>query len=539
MPDALITVGGLPLLVNGDSLTTDPDCCCYYPPPPSCPPCCIRVNWGEFDNDGNLAGTEIVGEVEVGILLTMPRKFQRIICDGESLGVAFGVAAPGGEPTGGWIFYGAAFGRSSESPEATKTFDRGLIDWVGITSRTFAATLVFSECWLDSTLFLAYLTIGLDDPEWSLEIEIERCPDAPRCCDPPECDPCCFTIDPTGDSAVYFQGKVWRVSESLDGYRLLASIDTEGTAGAYCPGEGIVVEAEIIPPRWDPAKTYRAEIVFDNPWQLTAHAPAINPADGLIDDNTPPDDGGSVDFGTLDDTEYSTDLLADCADIYCETYVLGAVTINVDISEETSLSALFGFEPCSEDQSDCCCPPYCQCGCYWPLSKNFCDDAEVDPQFGELYEIGGPTQLTEFLIEITASENVFCGGTTNYCEIRRHGAGQSVHFGICQVVGSLLCPRDNGLMVDIEDTSQTCIPQNPPHGRARLLLGTSDCEPNLTVTLDFIMPNGPFSAETLDAVLTDCNQISGTGTRTIDSVTYDWTISGTIIGGRACPCEVL
>jgi hypothetical protein len=56
--------------------------------------------------------------------------------------------------------------------------------------------------------------------------------------------------------------------------------------------------------------------------------------------------------------------------------------------------------------------------------------------------------------------------------------------------------------------------------------------------MDFIMPNGPFSAEVIGAVLTNCNEISGTGTRTIDGVTYDWTISGTIVGGRACPCEV-
>jgi hypothetical protein len=535
----LITLGGLPLLVGGDSLTTDPDCCCYYyPPPPACPPCCIRINWGTFDDSGDLVGTEVVGETEISIKITVPSKFQRIVCDGESITVAFGVTPPGDEPTGGFAFYGAAWGHVSESPEATKVFDRGLIDWVEITDQEFSATLAFSKCWLDSPLFLAYLTIGLDDPEWSLEIEMERCPDSPRCCDGPDCEPCCYLVLPAVDAPVYYQGKVWQVSESASGYRLLASIDTTGPAGLYCPGEGLDVEIEIIPPRWDPAKEYSVSVTFDNPWTLTDNSPAVNPADGSTDPNTPPDDGGSVNFGTKSETEYSVSLAADCADIYCEAYVLGEVSIVVEVDEATTLGATFGFESCEEDNSGCCCPPHCVCDCYWPLSKDFCETAEEDPQFGELYEVGGPTQLTELLIEITADSDVFCGGTTDTAEIRKHGTGLSKHFGICQLVDGVLCPRDNGLMVDVEDTSQTCAPSNPPHGRARVTLGTSDCDPNLQISLDFVMPDGPFSAAVLDAILTDCNEITGSGTMTVGGVVFTWTITGTITGGRPCPCEV-
>jgi hypothetical protein len=531
----LMALGGLPLLVDG-KLTDDPDCCCYVvPPPPACPPCCVQVNWGEFDETGDLIGTD----EGVDIKLTMPTKFSRIVCQGESLGVAFGVPSPGSEATGGYIFFGPAWGSSGESPAPTKVFTRGLVDWIGVDARTFSASLAFSRCWLDTEAFLGYVTIGLDDPDWSFEIDISRCPSPSRCCAGPDCSPCCWEVLPVGPSPIYFDGKVWMVSETVSGYRLLISVDTDGPAGLYCSGEGVTVDFEIIPPRWDAFEEYEAGVTFQDPWALGSFSPAVNPVGGSVDDNSPPTGSGSIDWGPLPDTEYSLTLAADCADIYCGDYVLGAIAVNVTISESDSVSGTFGFTPCEEDNSECCCPPYCQCDCYWPLSKNFCEDALIDDQFGELYEIGGPTRLVDFLIEITADSDVFCGGTTDTAEIRQHGTAESKHFGVCSLVGTLLCARSNGLVIDIEDTSQTCIPLTPPHGRVRVGLGTSDCDPNLTISMDFVMPDGPFSSESIDAVLTGCNTISGTGTRTIGGVVFNWTISGTVEGGRACPCEVV
>lgn len=536
----LMALGGLPLLVDG-KLTDDPDCCCYVvPPPPTCPPCCVEVNWGEFDEAGDLVGTEPAGESSVDIKLTMPEKFSRIVCDGQSLGVSFGVPSPGSEATGGYLFFGAAWLAAGESPASTETYPRGLVDWVDITARTFSASLTFSKCWLDTESLLAYITIGLDDPAWSFEIDILRCPSPARCCAGPECSPCCWEVVPIGASPIYFQGKVWLVSESASGYRLLISITTDGTAGLYCSGEGVTVDFEIIPPRFDPFKEYQAGVTFGDPWVLTSHSPAVNPVGGSVDGNSPPAGGGSIDWGSLTDESYSLTLAADCADIYCGDYLLSSITVNVTIDESTAISGTIGFAPCEVDNSECCCPPYCQCGCYWPLSKNFCDDALVDEQFGSLYEVGGPTQLIDFKITITASSPVFCGGTTDTAEIRQFGAGLSRHYGICQMNGTLMCPRDNGLVIEVEDTSQTCIPQAPPHGRVAVNLGTSECDPNVTVAIDFVMPEGPFSSETIPgAVLNNCNTISGSGTRTIGGVTFDWVFEGTIEGGRPCPCEIV
>lgn len=537
MSTGLISVGGIPLFTNG-GLSADPDCCCTGPPPPpTCPFCCVQVDWGTFDEAGDLIGSEVASGSTVDIKLTMPTKFSRIVCDGSAVTVSFGVPSPGAEAGGGHIVFGPAWGASGDSPAATKVFSRGLVDWIGVNARTFSAVLTLSKCWLDTEDFLGYVRIGLDDPAWSFEIDISRCDTPIRCCDGPNCEPCCWEVLPIGASPIYYDGKVWLASESAGGYRLLFSVDTDGPAGLYCAAESVTAELQIIPPRWDAAKTYEATITFGDPWTLGSNSPAFNPVDGAVDSNIPPSGGGSVDFGTKSETEYSVTLASDCADIYCGSYTLDQITASVSITESESASGTFGFTPCEVDNTDCCCPPYCQCGCYWPLSKSFCDDALIDDQFGELYEVGGPTQLVDFLIEITASSDVFCGGTTDTAEIRQHGTALSKHFGICSLNGTILCARTNGLVIDIEDTSQTCIPLTPPHGRVRVGLGTSGCDPNLTISMDFVMPDGPFSAESISAVLTGCNTISGTGTRTIGGVTFDWTISGTIEGGRACPCE--
>lgn len=535
MASGLISLGGVPLFVNG-GLSADPNCCCSYPPPePACPPCCIQIDWGEFDDAGDLIGTEST----VDIKLTVPTKFSRIVCSGQSLTVSFGVPSPGTEASGGYLFYGPAWSGGGGSPAPAKVFERGLIDWVGSASRTFSATLQFSSCWLDTESFLGYLTLGLDDPTWSFEIDITRCPSPNRCCAGPVCSPCCWEVLPIGPSPIYFGGKVWLVSESLSGYRMLASVDTDGDPGLYCASESVVVDIQIIPPRWNPAKTYEVGVVFGDPWMLGSNSPAFNPVDGSVDDNTPPSGGGSVDFGTNDDTEYSVTLLSDCADIYCGSYAIGSITINAAIDGETSVGGTFGFSPCEESNAGCCCEPYCQCGCYWPLSKDFCDDALEDEQFGSLYELNGPTRVVDFKIEITASSPIFCGGTTDEAEIRQFGT-DSRHYGLCQLVDGKLCPRDNGLRIDVEDTTQICIPQIGIHGQVSINLGTSGCDPNIAVATSVNMPDGPFVAETIPgATLTDCKTIGGSGSRVIGGVTFNWTFSGTIEGGRECPCEVV
>lgn len=537
MSTGLISIDGMILWTNG-GISADPDCCCTGPPPPpACPFCCVEVDWGTFDEAGDLIGSEAVSGGTVDIKLTMPTKFSRIVCDGSAVTVAFGVPSPGAEAEGGHIVFGAAWGASGASPAADKVFDRGLVDWVDDTARTFSAVLTLSKCWLDTEDFLAYITIGLDDPAWSFEIDITRCTTPIRCCDGPDCDPCCWEVLPIGPSPIYYDGKVWMVSESTGGYRLLISIDTDGAAGLYCAAEGVVVQLQIIPPRWDPAKTYEATVTFGDPWTLGSNSPAFNPVDGAVDSNTPPSGGGSVDFGTKSETEYSVTLASDCADIYCGTYILGQISASVSITESESVSGTFGFTPCEEDNEDCCCAPSCRCDCYWPLSKSFCDDALVDEQFGSLYELGGPTRLVDFKITITASSPVFCGGTTDTAEIIQFSE-ESRHYGICTMVGTIMCARDNGLVITVEDTTQTCIPQNPPAGRVSVNLGTSDCDPNISVAIDFAMPDGPFSAETIPgAVLTDCNTIGGSGSRVQGGVTYNWTFEGTVEGGRPCPCE--
>lgn len=548
----LMALGGLPLLVDG-KLTDDPDCCCYVtPPPPACPPCCVQVNWGEFDETGDLIGAD----EGVDIKLTMPTKFSRIICHGESLGVAFGVPSPGSEATGGYVFFGSAWGSSGESPAPTKVFARGLVDWVGLDARTFSASLTFSRCWLDTESFLGYVTIGLDTPDWSFEIDISRCSSPSRCCAGPDCAPCCWEVLPVGPSPIYFDGKVWMVSETLSGYRLLISVDTDGPAGLYCSGEGVTVDFEIIPPRWDAFKEYEAGVTFNDPWALGSHSPAVNPVGGSVDDNTPPSGSGSIDWGSLPDTEYSLTLAADCADIYCGDYVLGSITINVSISESESVSGTFGFTPCEEDNSECCCPPACECECYFPLSDDFCDTALVDK--GEsstnpddiiagLYETDGPTRISFLSLQVTADNDVYCSGTENEMSVTAELDSDARHYANCVISGGKMCPQSLFLAIKATDSSLTCPSPSFPAGITPphywIIVDRINCSETNNVSVESFgdsfwrgEPEGP-QLISLIATLDDCNRITGSGSFTEGGVNFNWTLTIELIGARDCPCE--
>ncbi len=538
--NSLITYGGLPLLIDGTSLTTDPDCCCYYPPPPDqCPPCCVRIDWGEFNEDGDLESEYVVGDYDITVIVTMPTKDSRIVCNTQEINVTWSILPDDPSPSGGYAQFGPAWESTAESPAPEKVFERGLVDWIGIESAVFGLTMRLSSCFLDSPQFLAGITIGTDVPEWELEIPITRCPSAARCC-PVEydCEPCCYELASVA-SSVLFDNKIWFFAESPGGYRVYYRVVTS-SLGIWCPGEPLTVEFDIIPPRWDENEEYNAVIQWDGTWFYSGSSPGIA-VDGEIITNQPlQPGGGKVDWGTQSATEYEASITADCGELLCSDLEVATIQIRVlglpggDFSTDIG-----GFEPCDEDFDGCCCPLDCTCGCQWPLSEDFCDTAEDDGLFG-LYEIDGPTKVEDLEILITASDNVFCSSSTN--EVAISQAAPSWHLGLCDMVDGKMCPKDNGLLVPAFDGSQTCgAAPGSPSGRVRIELDPEDCDAKINVTIDFSMEGGiPFSAERIPIQtggLIDCNRIEASGSKVLEGVTYNWTITGNIIGGKACPCD--
>ena len=544
------------MLVNGDSLTTDPRCCCYEPPPPAeCPPCCVRIDWGQFDENGDLVGQDAADGETIEIKITMPTKFSRIVCDDESITVLWGIDEADPLPGGGYAQFGAAWVVSDETPGATKVFERGLVDWVGVDSESFGLTLKLSSCFLDDVQFLGYLTIGLDSPEWSEEIEIFRCPTAERCCPPPyECEPCCFEIVPSS-TAIFFEGKLWAVVDLENGYRLIVQITTE-TAGLWCPDDTVQIDFQLIPPRWDDEAEYNAVVTWGDPWLYDQNSPDIA-MDGEIDANRPPDGGGKIDWGTLAETDYLAVLVAGCGELFCNVYDVEGISIVVNgLPGDSNIGLSITFDPCEEDLTGCCCPPWCECGCYFPLSTDFCEDALVDE--GEpstnpddivagLYEVDGPSRINFFNLQVTADQDVYCNGSTDEITISGTFESDNRHYGQCVMESGKLCPRSLFLAIKVSDESLTCpSPQfpagiTPPH--YWMVVDLINCNETNNVSVESFgdslwrgEPNGPQLIALL-ATLEDCNRITGSGSFEEGGINFNWTLTIELSGPRECPCE--
>lgn len=518
------------LLIVGGALTTNENCCCDD----ECPTCCVKINFGTFDEFGDLVDTyDIGGGVTIEVKVEMPTPNSRIVCDTESVTVSwdyFEDGVPGATATGGYARFGAAWELGGVSPAIAApggTNVWGIADWGSAAEEEgHSVTLSFRKCFLDATPFLAYITIGFDVPEWSLDIDITGCPLPDWCCrEDPVCEPCCAVLDMA--NWVEFDGKLHYVADSADvngnRFTIIGILETDAR-GKVCIDGGLSLELFLIPPRIEDTPDNNMVVNFAVPWEVADITPAIA-GDG---EQTL----SKVDWGTLDDQYYKISLQLNCVDNCTES------PVDAVIPDISAINSVFGtvavnLDDC--DMTDCCCPTWCVCGCEWPFSFDFCADALEDGLFGK-YEVGGATEMIDFEIEITASSPVFCGGTKSVVKIEQ--AAQSWHLATC--VDD--CPRTNGLLFDVFDESQHCGTPGSAAGRVRVQLSdANDCVPGISVALDFAMEGGvPFSAETIpiDAGgLDGCGSINASGTRVIEGVTYNYTITGTIQGARDCPCE--
>jgi len=342
MNELLLHDGGL-LFVDG-GLTTDPNCCYYCEPPPPCPPCCVRIDFGTFNSDGDLIGTFPHGELTVGVKIVMPTKDSRVVCDTDQITVEWGITNAGFETTGGFMRFGAGWEYSNPSPalDAEENIIRwGLVDWgPGHESGPYSVTLTFRRCFLDTSFFLFYIDIGLDG--FIETIEIARCLTLDRCCPVEiECQDCCAIL--VLDDVIRYNDRFYKVSESLDGFggRFTTIVEMTPGTGIVCFGDFLNLKVFFVPPRLDPLNRENRLTINHETWERTSHDPQVDPVDGILDDDF-------TFWGPLETYEYEISLEAPLCDTCEEVERFEGISIVSDIFPLVEIS----FFKC--DLTDCC-----------------------------------------------------------------------------------------------------------------------------------------------------------------------------------------
>jgi hypothetical protein len=334
------------LLSVGGSLTTDPNCCCDGPPPPECPPCCIRIDWGSFNVDGDLYEQYTEDGITIDVRVIMPTKNSRIVCDGEEISVQWDVDD---DPSnrGSWIRFGVAWEFGGETPSVGaggEIYEFGLVDWLDVSASDYTVALTLNKCFLDTVTYNGFIQIGTDFPDWRIDIETARCPTTSRCCDiEPECANCCALID-LEDYAT-FEGKHYIVNNSTDaeGNIFTALLEISLPApGIICKSESVILDLYLIPPRHGDIDN-NTVITFPVPWTLDTFTPAINPVDGAELAN-------EIDWGTLTATEYSATVNIDCEATCPPPLDFPMITVT---NSQYGFAANVDFEECDVEG---CCP---------------------------------------------------------------------------------------------------------------------------------------------------------------------------------------
>lgn len=355
---AILTWGGLPLLVDG-KLTVDPNCCCLEVPPPPCPPCCVRIDWGTFDGDGNLEASYSAGGYTIEMVVELPTPGSRIVCDGQQIVVKWEIiGAPDPGDNNAWIRFGPAWKRIANSPAvesgAGKIYERGLIEFGNQESRTYEGTLELDSCFLDSSVTTWGISVGMDNPSWSQEIEIGRCFKTQFCCTvDQDCPDCCFMYGSSETGWVYTEGKFCKIVQA-DGYTLIICAESDEPGVVCLPEDGISISVSIIPPRHVTTELFNLKIEWQANWTLGVYSPALG-VGGIENDDSP----GHVDWGDSIATDYEIDLVSGCSpcDGPEQLDAFGEIEITLNSTELAApIEDGITFDPCG-DQSDCCSNP--------------------------------------------------------------------------------------------------------------------------------------------------------------------------------------
>lgn len=362
---AKVIINGRPLIRDGaPALSTA--CCCDNPPPP-CPNCCISIDWGTFNGDGDLFDPAFTG-LEFKII--MPTKNSRLVCADEEITVVIDILDTESPPTGTpYISWDRHWEYISHTPAVGTdgmVFEEGLIEW-GTTipiAEEYSVTLKLNECWSDNDVQYGDIEAGMRGGDFVL-ISGTNCTSA-ECCEPVfPCDDCCWVIEPHDNTANAYEMDdannpvFWAVNAFGD----RAQIKVEGTnSGVYCLGEQLTIRMKLVPNEYTgDAWIPEAFISADSAWKRVSNDPDVG--NGSVEIG--PDPPMSIEWG--DDVE-GFEYVA-VIEIPCPVEAPDSLTVgfqNKYPGGPGAASIRIDFACCSSESSDHSCE---DC---WPAPEKVC-----------------------------------------------------------------------------------------------------------------------------------------------------------------------
>jgi hypothetical protein len=396
----LIRYAGKLLRNPEGTLANDLNCCCDDT---ICPPCCARIITGALI-DGEIllfvAGDPYSLEGEI----TTPSG-TRTVCNDDEITITFRRDPDSGsiEP-GAYAAWDVNWKYVSHSPAVGNggaQDNLGYIDWGDASDVEYSVTLRYESCYNFQYPEIGLIEIGFRDLSLSEDIVVEACPQQ-ECCElPGECDPCCWLL--------------------LD----VVTNEDDNTFEFYAPllgGTGTsfyMIVSVTLPDFGQKRACLESEIQVTVSIGARNHADVINNGQGMdfdveieiqglgynsaipVDPDTEPVflTPGSVIWLNRSVREYTAIASAICKP---ELRAPGGFVVSVqDNNSGAGATIPITFEECAnEEECLCCCPRWCEQGCYFPVDPAVCDlDPRVEPDPW--------TKIINMEMTYVASENVW------------------------------------------------------------------------------------------------------------------------------------
>jgi len=280
------------LTVDGKLVFGDCYCDCSAD---GCGNCCMGIDWGTFNEDGDLEETF----TNLVVTVVMPTKNVRWVCDGEQITVRLEFTLdPEGDASqfAPFVRWDRSWKYISHTPLAVLDdgeFLDGLIEWEYLVDNgpsyydTYEVVLEYDKCWADSGT--QYGDIEAGDRLGDFAVITSTFCTSVDCCDPViTCESCCFYIADTYEENEAGNPVFW--AENAIGDRMKVEVrGLDATKKTICIPDNLELTfvIELIPAQFTSTPPWYPNLNFTGEgWTRFSHSPAIG-AGGSVDDGPP------------------------------------------------------------------------------------------------------------------------------------------------------------------------------------------------------------------------------------------------------------